>query len=229
MDQNLPATNIIVEDQRIAAIHFLNRVHGWMAGGLLVTAIAAGLMADYIRKNGMSKEMFYGAIIAQFGLVLLLSWLAPRLAPALASLMFVVYAALTGVTLSVLLLMYTAATVATAFYITAGTFAAMAVIGTVTKKDLTTIGNICFVGLIGIVIAGIVNIFMQNSMLQFVISCITVVVFCGLTAYDSQKLKEMHEAGEDRHGLVILGALTLYLDFINLFIAILRIIGGSRR
>ncbi len=142
--------------------------------------------------------------------------------------LFLLYSALNGATLSVVLLVYTGASVALAFVSTAGTFAAMSVYATVTRKDLSSWGSFLFMGLIGIVIASVVNIFLASSMVTFVVSCASVVVFTGLTAYDTQKLRAFARAGGGTGGVAVNGALALYLDFVNLFLALLRLFGGRR-
>jgi FtsH-binding integral membrane protein len=148
----------------------------------------------------------------------------------LAGAMFIGYAALTGMTLSIYFLIYTAGSIGQAFLMTAGTFGAMSLYGTVTKKDLSGWSAFLFMGLVGVVIASVINIFTRSDMLGFVTACACVVVFAGLTAYDTQKLRQMHASTgySAAASISIVGALTLYLDFINLFLALLRIFGRRR-
>jgi hypothetical protein len=172
--------------------------------------------------------VFWGLVIAQFGLVITLSAAVNKLSAGVAGALFLLYSALTGATISVVLLAYTGASVASAFAVTAGTFLAMSIYGTVTKRDLTSWSSFLFMGLIGVVIASVVNIFMKSSMVSWVISAAAVVVFTGLTAYDTQRLRRMAAAGANVAALPVNGALALYLDFINLFLSILNIFGGRR-
>ncbi len=170
---------------------FMAAVYRWMTLGLVVTAAVAWLTAQALVSGAVpfNKWVFYGLMIAEFGLVIAISSMLHRLSAAAAGGLFLLYSALNGATLSLVLLVYTGNSVAAAFGVTAGTFGAMSVYGTVTKKDLTSWGSFLMMGLIGVVIAGLVNIFLQSSMMSFVISCAAVVVFTGLTAYDTQKLR----------------------------------------
>ena len=218
-------------DERVGA--FLSRVYGWMFLGLLITAGTAYFVASspaLIETFIVNRLVFWGLIIAQLGLVFYLSARVEHVAPATASLLFIVYSALTGVTSSVILLAYTGASIAQTFIIAGTMFGAMAFFGTVTKRSLAGIGQFFFMGLIGIVIAMVVNIFLQSNMLQFVISVIGVLVFTGLTAWDAQRLKHLAVAlPEGKAGsFAIVGALSLYLDFINLFFFLLHLTGGRR-
>ena len=212
---------------------FIAAVYRWMALGLVVTAAVAWGIASSeaaIQFVILNRWVYIGLIVAQFGLVIAISAMVQRLSAPAAGAMFLGYSALTGATLSVILLVYTAASITMAFAITAGTFGAMSVYGTVTKRDLTSWSSFLFMGLFGIVIAGVVNIFLKSAMMDFVLSCAAVLVFTGLTAYDTQKLREFARAGGTSMAAApISGALSLYLDFINLFLAILRLLGGRRR
>jgi FtsH-binding integral membrane protein len=212
---------------------FLRGVYGWMSVGLAITAVTAWMVAatpglvDTIATN---RLLFWGIIIAQLGIVFGLSARVQHLAPSTASLLFIVYSALTGLTMSVILLAFTGESVATTFVVTAGMFGALAFYGTVTRRDLSGLGSFLFMGLIGVVLASIVGLFWQNDALQFVISFIGVIVFTGLTVYDAQRLKAMALAtptGQIGSHQVV-GALTLYLDFINLFLFLLRFTGSRR-
>ncbi|PKN41540.1 MAG: hypothetical protein CVU60_11020 [Deltaproteobacteria bacterium HGW-Deltaproteobacteria-18] len=215
---------------------FLRGVYNWMSLGLGLTAVVAYTVANtpaIAQVIFANPIIFWGMIIAQFGLVLAISGGVHRLSAGTATGLFLLYSALTGATLSSILLVYTAASIFKAFIVCTGMFAAMSVYGATTKKDLTGWGSFLFMGLIGIILASVVNIFMASSALDFVISGIGVLIFTGLTAYDTQKLKVMGESApmDDtvavRRG-TILGALTLYLDFINLFLFLLRFFGSSR-
>ncbi|MEI6224156.1 MAG: Bax inhibitor-1/YccA family protein [Deltaproteobacteria bacterium] len=210
---------------------FMAAVYRWMTFGLLVTAGVAYYIATTpaaLQVIFGNKMVFWGLIIAQFGLVIGLSAAVNKLSAGAAGALFLLYSALTGATLSVVLLAYTGASVASAFAVTAGTFMAMSIYGTVTKKDLTSWSTFLFMGLIGIVIASVVNIFMKSGMISWVVSAAAVVVFTGLTAYDTQRLRRMAALGGTVAALPVNGALSLYLNFINLFLSILNLFGGRR-
>jgi FtsH-binding integral membrane protein len=210
---------------------FMAAVYRWMTFGLLVTAGVAYYIATTpaaLQVIFGNKMVFWGLIIAQFGLVIGLSAAVNKLSAGAAGALFLLYSALTGATLSVVLLAYTGASVASAFAVTAGTFMAMSIYGTVTKKDLTSWSTFLFMGLIGIVIASVVNVFMKSGMVSWVVSAAAVVVFTGLTAYDTQRLRRMAALGGAVAALPVNGALSLYLNFINLFLSILNLFGGRR-
>lgn len=220
-----------VRDERVGA--FLSKVYGWMFFGLLVTAVTAFAVASspaLIEIVFLNRLVFWGLIIAQLGLVFYLSARVDKVAPATAAGLFILYSALTGVTSSVILLLYTGASIVSTFIITAGMFGAMAVFGTITKRSLAGMGQFLFMGLIGLILASIVGLFWQNDALQFVISVVGVLVFTGLTAWDAQRLKQMAVALPDGRvgAYAVVGALSLYLDFINLFFFLLRLTGGRR-
>lgn len=220
-----------VSDARVGA--FLSRVYGWMFAGLLITAVTAFVVASspaLIAAVILNRLIFWALIIAQLGLVFYLSARVEKIAPVTAAGLFVLYSALTGVTSSVILLVYTGASIVSTFIITAGMFGTMAVFGTVTKRSLAGWGQFLFMGLIGIIIASIVGFFFQSDAMQFVISVVGVIVFTGLTAYDAQRLKHMAVALPDGRvgAYAVVGALSLYLDFINLFFFLLRLTGGRR-
>lgn len=211
---------------------FLRAVYSWMGAGLAITAITAwsvtnSPLAVMIATN---RPIFWALVIAQLGIVFALSARVEKLAPATASLLFIVYSALTGVTLSFILLVYTGASIASTFLVVAVMFAALAMYGTLTHRDLQGAGQFLFMGLIGIVVASLVNIFWQNDGLQFVVSFIGVIVFTGLTAYDAQRLRSMALAlpSGQTGSYAVVGALALYLDFINLFLMMLRFMGHRR-
>lgn len=220
-----------VRDTRVTA--FLSKVYGWMFLGLLITAGTAVAVASspvLIETFIVNRFLFWILVLAQLGLVLFLSVRVEHMAPATAAGLFLLYSALVGVTSSVIFLVYTGTSIVSAFVIAAGMFGSMAVFGTFTKKSLAGVGQFMFMGLIGLVIASIVNIFLLNDMLSFVISVVGVLVFTGLTAWDAQRMKEMAVALPDGRvgSYAVVGALTLYLDFINLFFFILRLFGGRR-
>jgi len=215
----------------IAQNTLIRQVYAWMGGGLLVTALMAmvTLSSPAILNAVFGNRMvFYGLIIGELGLVFAISGAINKLSAAMASLLFVLYAALNGITMSVIFAVYTSESVASTFVITAGTFGAMSAFGYMTKRDLTGWGSFLFMGLIGVVIASLVNIFTQSSAVSWIISAVGVIVFTGLTAYDTQKIKAMAANGAEGRKPAILGALTLYLDFINLFLMLLRLLGNRR-
>jgi FtsH-binding integral membrane protein len=215
---------------------FLRGVYNWMAIGLGLTALVAYAVAAtpaVLQAIYTNQILLWGLFLGQIGLVIAISGAVHRMSAGTATGLFLLYSALNGATLSAIFLVYTMSSIFKAFIVCTGMFAAMSVYGATTKKDLTSWGSFLFMGLIGVIIASIVNIFMASSALDFVISGVGVLVFTGLTAYDSQKLKAMGESApmDDavaiRRG-TILGALTLYLDFINLFLFLLRFFGTGR-
>jgi len=212
---------------------FLRSVYGWMCGGLAITAFTASVIASspsFVYAVATNRVLFWGLMIAQLGIVVLLSARVQQMAASTAGLLFVAYSALTGVTISFVLLAYTGQSVATTFLVTAGMFGAMAVYGTTTQRSLAGFGQFLFMGLVGVVLASIVGIFWRSDALQFVISFIGVIVFTGLAAYDAQRLKSMALAMPTGQtgSYAIVGALALYLDFINLFLFLLRFTGSRR-
>jgi uncharacterized protein len=216
-----------------ALSRFTRGVYGWMCGGLLITATIAWLVASSPALTAAifgNSAVFWILALAQLGIVFVLSARVNRMAASTASLLFVAYSALTGVTLSAILLAFTGESVFSTFVVTAGMFGALALYGTVTRRDLSGFGQFLFMGVVGLVLASIVGIFWHNSALQFVISCIGVFVFAGLTVYDAQRLKELAFATNEggTSGATIVGALALYLDFINLFLFLLRFLGNRR-
>lgn len=212
---------------------FLTAVYSWMGAGLAITAITAWSVASAPRlaaSIAANRPLFWALVIAQLGIVFVLSARVERLAPATAALLFIAYSAITGVTLSFVLLVYTGASVASTFFVAGMMFAALALYGTMTRRDLQGAGQFLFMGLIGVVLASLVNMFWQNDGLQFVMSFIGVIVFTGLTAYDAQRLRAMALAPPSGHvgSYAVVGALALYLDFINLFLMMLRFMGVRR-
>ena len=218
-------------DERVTL--FLRSVYGWMCAGLAITAIVAYAVAQSPSLViTIASNPFYrwGLILAQLGIVIFLSARVEHLAGGTAAMLFAVYSALTGVTFSFILLAYTGESIATTFFVCAGMFGALAFYGTTTRRSLAGWGQFLFMGLIGVVLASIVGIFWQNDAFQFVLGFIGVIVFTGLTAYDAQRMKEMALATpEGKLGsYAIAGALALYLDFINLFLMLLRFMGNRR-
>ncbi len=212
---------------------FMRAVYGWMAGGLALTAATAWFVAAtpaFVNAIATNTLLFWGLAIAQIGIVLVLSARVDRLAASTAAALFVAYSTLTGVTLSFVLLAYTGESVATTFVVTAGMFGGMAVYGATTHRSLAGVGQFLFMGLIGVVLASVVGIFWQSDALQFVISLAGVIVFAGLAAYDAQRLGAMAQAVPAGHAgaYAISGALALYLDFVNLFLSLLRLVGRRR-
>ena len=210
----------------------MRKVYVWMTLALMITGATAYGVATSpgIQMALFSNQLlFWGLVIAEFALVIGISAAINRLSLTTATLMFVLYSVINGAMLSSIFLIYTMSSIASVFFITAGTFGVMALIGYTTKKDLTSMGRILFMALIGIIIATVVNIFLKSSGLQMIVSYLGVLIFVGLTAYDSQKIKNMlqmaPDASETSQKLALLGALTLYLDFVNLFIYLLRIFG----
>lgn len=215
---------------------YMRHVYQWMTAGLALTTVVAYGVAgtpairDAILGNSLVLILL---VVAQFGLVIALSAAIHKLSAGAATGLFLLYSALTGAMLSSIFVVYPIASIGTAFLVTTGTFLAMTIYGTVTRRDLTGLGNFLFMGLIGIVIAMVVNMFLQSSMMNFIVSCIGVLIFTGLTAYDTQKLRRFGEAAPLEDGTAIrrgaiLGALTLYLDFINIFLMLLQLFGGNR-
>jgi hypothetical protein len=212
---------------------FLRKVYGWMFVGLGTTAAVAFGVAGtpaLVRALFSNRFLFFGLLAVELGLVFYLSARVQRLAPGRAAALFLVYSALNGVTLAAIFLAFTAASIATTFVVTAGAFGALALYGSTTKRSLAGVGQFFFMGLIGLVLASVVGIFWHSDALQFVISVVGVLVFTGLTAWDAQRLKQMAVAApEGRVGsFAVVGALALYLDFINLFLFLLRFLGGRR-
>jgi FtsH-binding integral membrane protein len=224
-------TTSLPVEERVTA--FLRAVYGWMGAGLAITALSASVIASspqLVVAIATNRPLFWGLMIAPLGIVFVLSARVERLAASTAAMLFVAYSALTGVTISFVLLAYTGESVATTFVITAGMFGGMAVYGTTTRRALAGFGQFLFMGLIGLVLASVVGMFWHNDGLQFVISCIGVIVFTGLAAYDAQRMKAMAlslPTGQTG-SYAIVGALALYLDFINLFLMLLRFTGNRR-
>ena len=233
----MPQTQTYTHSASLSAANvYMRKVYQWMCAGLALTSVVsygvAGSPAIQQAIFGSSLTMI-ALVVAQFGLVIALSAAVHRMSATTATALFMLYSALTGATLSSIFIVYPMGSIANAFLVTTGTFLAMTVYGATTKRDLTAMGSFLFMGLIGLVIAMVVNIFLASQMMDFVISAIGVLIFTGLTAYDTQKLRAFGEAAPLGDGTAvqrgaILGALTLYLDFINLFLMLLRLFGNSR-
>jgi len=212
---------------------YMLRIYNYMASALALTGIVAYVFAGYLETNRalVHSPVMWLIILAPFGLVMLLSFGINRLSAAAAQGIFWLYAGLMGLSLSTIFLVYTGTSIARVFFMTAGTFAAMSLYGYTTKRDLTQMGSFLFMGLIGIVLASLVNMFIGSSALQFAISVIGVVVFVGLTAYDTQTIKEMYFEGDGSEiagKKAVMGALRLYLDFVNLFMMLIQLLGVRR-
>ncbi len=214
----------------------IRNVYTWMTLALAITGLVALYMAksltllSFILGNSFA---FWGLLLSEIGLVWYLSARIQNIKFTTATILFILYSILNGMTLSVIFITYTMSSIASTFFITAGTFGAMALFGYVTKKDLTRIGSLCFMGIIGIIIASIVNIFLHSSMMNLIISLVGVLLFVGLTAYDSQKIKQLLsdediEINESTQKIALMGAMTLYLDFVNLFLYLLRLLGDRK-
>lgn len=214
---------------------FIRKVYGWMAVGLITSALAAWAtvatpaLLSIVLGNSI---FFFAIIIIELILVASISGLVRRASAQTIANLFIIYAILNGITLSIVLLAFTTASIVSTFVVTAGMFGAMSLYGYTTKRDLTSWGSLLFMGLIGIILASVVNIFLQSNSLQFVVSILGVIIFVGLTAYDTQKIKEMgsYVQGDTDEGqkMALRGALALYLDFINLFLHLLRFFGHRR-
>lgn len=236
MDNYTTSSYASTYDRGVSAETSLIRdVYVWMSAALVITGLVAYYVAnDYnILSIIFGNQMvFWGLCIAELAIVLGLSAAINKISAFTATIMFIVYSVLNGATLSSIFLLYEMGSIASTFFVTAGTFGAMAIYGSVTKTDLTKIGNICFMALIGIIIASLVNIFLVKSgMMELIINIAGVVIFVGLTAYDSQKIKALlynAESMEVGQKIAVLGALTLYLDFINLFLKLLALFGKKK-
>jgi uncharacterized protein len=230
-DASMPRIDAIEASQRT----FLQRVFGWMAGGLALTGAVAWTVGT---NPDAFSSLFRGAggivlILAYIGLAIGIGAAAGRAKAGLASFLFVAFSVVTGLLLAPIFVVYAHSMVATAFFVSAGTFGACAIYGAVTKVDLTKFGSLCAMALIGAIIGTIVNWFVKSSSFDWFLTYLLVFVFMGLTAWDVQKLKAYHrngiEGGQADRSMAIGGALMLYLDFVNLFLLILKILGKSRR
>lgn len=235
MEVNMKSVSLQRTQAQIQVNSFIRSVYNWMAIGLGLTGFVAFYVSNseaIMRLIFGNQLIFFGLIIGELALVFTISARVHKMQASTATSLFVLYAALNGATLSAIFLVYTRASITSTFFICAATFVAASIFGMTTKRDLTSMGQFLFMGLIGIIIASVVNLFMRSSGVSLIISYIGVIVFVGLTAYDTQKLRTMAlsqpagiDGGTIRKG-AILGALTLYLDFINLFLMLLRILGS---
>jgi len=219
-------------EQELTVGQFFNSVYAWMCAGLALTAVVSYLVAQSGRVF-LTPGLLIISFIVQIALVMVIGRAINRISAPVATALFLVYAALNGVTLSVLFLLYTKVALASTFIVTAGAFGAMSLYGYTTKRDLTRIGSFLFMALIGLVLASVVNIFLHSTMMAWIVSWVGVVVFVGLTAWDTQKLKMIAlQTGDNpalANRLAVVGSLTLYLDFINLFIFLLQVMNDRRR
>jgi len=221
----------VIEETR----RFFQKVYGWMFLGLIISGITAYWVASnpsLYKFILLNEGIFYSLLIGELALVFGLVWLMKRISANIAIFMFLLYCFMTGLTLSVIFLVFTIESIGLAFFITACMFGIMSIYGYFTKTDLTQIGQVLIMGLFGIVIAGLVNLFLRNTLIDYIVSFIGVIVFTGLTAYDTQKIKKINIIGnegtpEDTKES-IMGALELYLDFVNLFLSLLRLLGKRR-
>ncbi|MFH1977152.1 MAG: Bax inhibitor-1/YccA family protein [Pseudomonadota bacterium] len=223
--------------QTVVINDFIRSVYNWMGIGLALTGLIAYYVSTDISIQNLifgNKLVFFGLIIGELALVFFISARIGKITASTATSLFILFAALNGATLSSIFLVYTSSSITTTFFICSATFISCSIYGMTTKRDLTSVGGFMTMGLIGIIIASVVNIFIRSSAMDMIISYIGVIVFVGLTAYDTQKLKHMAiaqpeglDSGVIRKG-TILGALTLYLDFINLFLMLLRILGNRK-
>lgn len=222
------------KEQNAVFAKLMRSVYLWMVLALVITGLTAAYVANspaYISALVNNPVLFYGVIIAELALVFILSGRIHKMSFTSASLMFILYSLLTGVSLSTIFLAYTESSIATTFLITAGTFGTMSLVGFVTKKDLSKLGGILFMALIGLIIATLVNIFLVSDTLGWIINYVGVLIFVGLTAYDTQKIKQMvreygTDINEQTQKMALMGSLSLYLDFINMFLYLLRIFGN---
>lgn len=226
----LTVEQVAAENQR-----YMVKVYSWMCLAMIIT----GGVAMYTASSEPLKALIFGSRYVFFGLIIIeliavgvLVSLINKMTAAVATFIFILYSIFNGVTLSAIFTVYTEASIASTFFVTAGTFGVMSLYGYTTKTDLTKWGNLLFMGLIGLVIASLVNFFMKSTMLYWITTCVGVIIFVGLTAYDTQKIKNTNiignEGSEADHKEAIMGALTLYLDFINLFLYLLRVFGRRK-
>jgi len=224
------------QSKSVALSRFMSRVYGWMTFGLLITAVVSYVMGNdpaIMQMVMANRGLFYLLLFVQLGLVFALSAGISRMSVGVVTFLFLLYSFITGIVFSTLFLQYSITSLGQTFGVTAGAFAGLALYGTVTKRDLSAMGSFMVMGLWGVMIALLVNFFLKSSALDFAVSALGVVIFSGLTAWDAQKIRNMGIAGDmdsdAGHKAAIYGALNLYLDFINLFIFLLRFLGGNRR
>ncbi|MBI5487933.1 MAG: Bax inhibitor-1/YccA family protein [Deltaproteobacteria bacterium] len=223
------------EQVRAETAAFMRKVYLFMSAGLAATGVTAMIVAGSeaaVRFILLNRAVFYGLLIVEVLMVLGFVALVKRMSAIGAGVLFFSYAIVSGLTFSVIFLVYTMSSIATTFYVTAGTFAATSAVGYVTKRDLSGVGHFCIMGLIGLIIASVVNLFVASTQLYWLTTYAGVIIFVGLTAYDTQKIKQLNVIGnagtDEDHKEAIHGALVLYLDFINLFLYLLRLFGRRR-
>lgn len=234
---NLTATPRVVTAEQAQELQraFIVKVYGWMMTGLMLTGIVSFMTVSstQILELVFSNKMVYiGLVIAQLGLVVWLSVRVAKMSAMTATLVFMGYSALTGLTLAIVFLAYTASSIASTFFVTGGMFGVMSFYGATTKRDLTGMGSFMMMGLVGVILASLVNLFFHNEMVYWISTYVGIIIFVGLTAYDTQKIKEMSalsltDAESEQKGAII-GAFRLYLDFINLFLLLLRVLGRRK-
>lgn len=228
-------TQLTQEQIEIEQANFITKVYGWMSVALIITGLVAYGVSITPKITELifgNKYIFYGLLIAELLCVGYLVSVIKKISSSTATSIFIGYSALNGLTMAVIFLAFTRESIATTFLITAGTFGIMSFYGYYTKRDLTSIGNLAFMALIGLILASIVNMFLQSEMMYWITTYVGILIFVALIAYDTQKIKKMNiignEGTEEDKKEAIMGALTLYLDFINLFLYLLRIFGKRK-
>lgn len=236
MRNEIEFQNQVIQSVNTAYRTLMGKVYLWMTLALAVTGLTSLYVASspgLVQSIFASRGTFWLLLIAELALVFILSARIMKMSFSTAGIMFALYSVLNGVTMSFIFIAYTSTSIATAFFVTAGMFAAMSFIGFVTKKDLSSFGSFFTMALIGLIIASVVNIFLNSSVMYWIITYVGVLLFVGLTAYDTQKIKQMlieygDEVNDSTQKLALIGSLSLYLDFINLFLYILRLFGNNK-
>ena len=236
MRNEIEFQNQVIQSVNTAYRTLMGKVYLWMTLALAVTGLTSLYVASspgLVQSIFASRGTFWLLVIAELALVFILSARIMKMSFSTAGIMFALYSVLNGVTMSFIFIAYTSTSIATAFFVTAGMFAAMSFIGFVTKKDLSSFGSFFTMALIGLIIASLVNIFLNSSVMYWIITYVGVLLFVGLTAYDTQKIKQMlieygDEVNDSTQKLALIGSLSLYLDFINLFLYILRLFGNNK-
>ena len=236
MRNEIEFLNQVIQSVNTAYRTLMGKVYLWMTLALAVTGLTSLYVASspgLVQSIFASRGTFWLLVIAELALVFILSARIMKMSFSTAGIMFALYSVLNGVTMSFIFIAYTSTSIATAFFVTAGMFAAMSFIGFVTKKDLSSFGSFFTMALIGLIIASVVNIFLNSSVMYWIITYVGVLLFVGLTAYDTQKIKQMlieygDEVNDSTQKLALIGSLSLYLDFINLFLYILRLFGNNK-
>ncbi len=236
MRNEIEYQNQVIQSVNTAYRTLMGKVYLWMTLALAVTGLTSLYVASspgLVQSIFASRGTFWLLVIAELALVFILSARIMKMSFSTAGIMFALYSVLNGVTMSFIFIAYTSTSIATAFFVTAGMFAAMSFIGFVTKKDLSSFGSFFTMALIGLIIASVVNIFLNSSVMYWIITYVGVLLFVGLTAYDTQKIKQMlieygDEVNDSTQKLALIGSLSLYLDFINLFLYILRLFGNNK-